>query len=326
VTDANLVLGYLDPGYFLGGRMPLDRAAAERAIRRAVAGPLHLDPVAAAWGIHSVVNENMAAAARLHLIEHNRDPGTFSLVAFGGAGPAHAAAVGHLVGVREVIFPAGAGVASATGALVAPLAFAFARTHVTTLDRLDTAAVRGLYEEMEREARRTLAAAAVDAAAVRVRRSADLRFAGQYHELEVPLPAGAFADGWADDLCRAFLARYRETYGRELTGLPIEALNWKIVAEGGGARVTLAEEPAAAGDPAPALKGSRPVYFPRPQAGYVDCPVYDRYRLAPGMALAGPAILEEREATIVLRPGDGARVDGYRNVVVRLDEGPQARD
>jgi N-methylhydantoinase A len=154
-----------------------------------------------------------------------------------------------------------------------------------------------------------------------VRRSADLRFAGQYHELEVPLPEGAFADGWADELRQAFLARYRQVYGRTLTGLPVEALNWKIVAEGGGTRLTLAEEPGAGGDPTAALKGRRPVYFPRPRAGYVACPVYDRYRLTPGMALAGPAILEEREATIVLWPGDAGRVDGYRNLVVRPDEG-----
>jgi len=320
VTDANLVLGYLDPGYFLGGRMRLDTEAAERALRGNVAEPLHMDLVAAAWGIHSVVNENMAAAARLHIIEKNRDPRDFALVAFGGAGPAHAAAVGRLIGTRELIFPFGAGVASAIGALVAPLSFAFTRAYVVMLDAIRDAPIAELFAEMEREAGRALVAAGVAPDTVRVRRAADLRFAGQYHELEVPLPGRAFDRDWDEDLRATFLQRYREQYGRELSGLPIEALNWKIVAEGGGTRVQLTPEEATGGDPASARKGTRPVYFPRPQAGYLDCPIYDRYRLAPGMTLVGPAIVEEREATIVLWPGDAARVDGYRNLTVRLPE------
>jgi N-methylhydantoinase A len=155
---------------------------------------------------------------------------------------------------------------------------------------------------------------------VAVRRSADLRFAGQYHELEVPLPEDTFAPGWERALAEAFLARYRQTYGRELTGLAIEALNWKVIAEGGGAHLALAEEPVVPGDPAAALKGRRPVYFPRPGPGYVDCPVYHRDRLTPGTPVAGPAIVEEREATIVLWPGDAGHVDGYRNLTVRLAE------
>jgi len=155
---------------------------------------------------------------------------------------------------------------------------------------------------------------------VRVRRAADLRFAGQYHELEVPLPEGAFGPGWVDTLRDAFLARYREQYGRELTGLPIEALNWKIVAESTETHVRLTPEPPTEDDPSVARKGARSVYFPRPAPGYVESPVYDRYRLTPGMAITGPAIVEEREATIVLWPGDTAVVDGYRNLVVRLPE------
>jgi N-methylhydantoinase A/oxoprolinase/acetone carboxylase beta subunit len=173
---------------------------------------------------------------------------------------------------------------------------------------------------METEARRTLAAAGIAPEQVVVHRAADLRFAGQYHELEVPLPENAFAPGWEDDLRAAFFARYREHYGRALTGLPVEALNWKIVAEGRGTQVALAAEEEITGNAETARKGSRPVYFPRPEAGYVACPVYDRYRLAPGMTLIGPAIVEEREATIVLSPGDVARVDRYRNLTVQRAE------
>ncbi len=188
------------------------------------------------------------------------------------------------------------------------------------LDAIRDAPIAELFGEMEREAERALAAAGVAPESVRVRRAADLRFAGQYHELEVPLPAGAFDHDWEEALRAAFVQRYREQYGRELSGLPIEALNWKIVAEGGGPRVQLLPEASTGGDPAGAHKGTRPVYFPRPEPGYQECPIYDRYRLAPGMTLIGPAIVEEREATIVLWPGDAARVDGYRNLTVRLPE------
>ena len=320
VSDANLVLGYLAPDSFLGGRMTLNTDAARQAIDAVVGQPLGLETVDAAWGIHSIVNENMAAAARLHIIERNRDPRDFTLVAFGGAGPAHASAVGRLIGSKEILFPIGAGVASAIGALVAPLSFSFTRAHITKLTALDNDAVQSLYGEMEAEASRVLSVAGVEEGNIQIRRSVDLRFAGQYHELEVPLPDSAFGEGWEKDLAAAFIARYREQYGRELTGLPIESLNWKIVAEGGGAQLTLAEEaiPATVADAIPARH--RDVYFPQPEPGYVTCPVYDRTTLSPGMRIDGPAIIEEAEATIVIWPGDSAFVDGYRTLVVTIDQ------
>jgi N-methylhydantoinase A len=321
VTDANVILGYLDPEYFLGGRLPLDRGAAEQAVRSSVAEPLRLDLVAAAWGIHSLVNENMAAAARLHILERNRDPRSFALFVSGGAGPAHACAVARLIGARTLIFPLGIGVASAAGALVAPLSFSFSRTSLARLEAVATDAILLLYSQMEEEARRTLFAAGVDPAHVSVRRSVDLRFAGQYHELEVPLADHDPSEGWQERLRASFLARYQQRYGRVVGGLAIEAVHWKTVAEASEARITLVPDPLLAADPAAALKGNRPVYFPRPNAGYVDCPIYDRYRLAPGTRLAGPAIVEEREATVVLWPGDAATVDGYRNLIAQIEEG-----
>jgi N-methylhydantoinase A/oxoprolinase/acetone carboxylase beta subunit len=320
VTDANLILGYLDPGYFLGGRLALDRAAATHAVRH-VAEPLGIDLATAAWGIHSIVNGNMAAVARLHILERNRDPRDFTLFVSGGAGPAHAAAVARLIGVRNLIFPMGIGVASAVGALVAPLSFSFTRTYLTDLDAAASEHIERLYGQMEEEARRTLAAAGVDQDTVTVRRSVDLRYTGQYHTLEVSLPEESLAPDWQRRLRETFLERYRQRYGRAIEGQAIEAVNWKTTAEGGEARVALAPEAASAdANAALALKARRHAYFPRPAPGYVDCPVYDRYRLGPGTVLVGPAIIEEREATIVLWPGDEARVDGYHNLLVSLSE------
>jgi N-methylhydantoinase A/oxoprolinase/acetone carboxylase beta subunit len=283
-----------------------------------------------------------AAAPRLHILERNRDPRAFTLFVSGGAGPAHASAVARLIGVRSLIFPLGIGVASAVGALVAPLSFAFTRTYLTDLDAAGSEQVSRLYAGMEGEARRALAAAGVDQQTVSVRRSVDLRYAGQYHTLEVPLPAdGAVAragladeagetpalpvnvvpPGWQQRLRATFLERYRQRYGRAIEGLAIEAVNWKTTAEGGEARITLAPAPVGEGGAAAtARKATRPAYFPQPTPGYVECPVYDRYRLEPGSSLVGPAIIEEREATIVLWPGDTARVDGYRNLLVTLSK------
>ena len=184
VTDANLLLGYLDEGYFLGGRMALDRRAAETALAR-LGEMLGLSALETAWGIHRIANENMAAAARIHAIEKNKDPRRYSLFAFGGAGPAHAVGVASLLDIGEVIFPPGAGVASALGCLVAPPVFSQARTYAGRLDSLDWARVEEVYAGMEREAYNALASASVPAEEVVIERSVDLRLAGQYHELAV---------------------------------------------------------------------------------------------------------------------------------------------
>ncbi|MDI3339030.1 MAG: hydantoinase/oxoprolinase family protein [Sphaerobacter sp.] len=320
VTDANVVLGYLDPGYFLGGRLALQPERARAAIAGRLAEKLGLDPTAAAWGIHAIVNENMAQAARTHLIERNRDPRSVAVVAFGGAGPAHAAAVADILGIRQVIIPFGAGVGSAIGALTAPMALPFVRSHIALLDQCDWALVHALYDEMRAEAARAFAGAG---GAVTYRLAADMRFAGQYHELRVDLPADALGPEGVGAIEAAFRAGYTAAYGRAPSGLGIEVLNWHLIAELPRPAFTLASEPCRERDPQVALKGERPAYFPRPEPGYRPCPVYDRYRLEPGARLAGPCIVEEREATIVVPPAWRATIDGYRNVLLerREDEG-----
>lgn len=316
VTDANLLLGYLDPAAFLGGRMTLRSEQARRAIARFVAEPLGLELGAAARGVHAIVNENMAQAARTHIIERNRDPRSLAMVAFGGAGPAHAASVARILGIRTVIVPLGAGVASAIGALTAPLAMPFTRTYMTTLENCDWSVVQDLYQEMRAEAARALAPVAGEAALIETR-AVDLRFAGQYHELRVTIPEGLELTAESRDaLEAAFAARYRDVYGRVPSGLGVEALNWHLTASVPRPAFRLAPEPVEARDPAPALRGERAVYFDGPEPGERRCPVYDRYRLGPGMQLAGPAIVEERETTIVVPPGWHAKVDAYRNLIL----------
>ncbi|MBI2154705.1 MAG: hydantoinase/oxoprolinase family protein [Candidatus Rokubacteria bacterium] len=310
VTDADLLLGYLDPDFFLGGLMRLDVEAARRAVAERVAAPLGLDLTEAAWGIHRVVNENMAAAARIHGIERGKDLRAYPLFAFGGAGPVHAWEIGKILKVPRVLLPFGAGAISAFGLLAAPLAFDFVRTAPQRLDQAEWQSVNRLYDEMEAEGRRILAAAGVTGSAVGIRRTAEMRYVGQGHEVEVPVPLGALGPNSLDVLTLNFETAYRALYGRTAQGVAIEALNWRLVVsgppheirmEGGGVRATTGGRP-------DALKRRRPASFA--EAGeFVETPVYDRYRLAPGATVEGPAIVEERESTAVIGPGGHVRVD-----------------
>jgi len=321
VTDADLVLGYLDPGYFLGGKMTLDVAAARAAIERDVAGPLGIDILRAAWGIHQVVNENMANAARIHAIERGKDPRAYPVFAFGGAGPVHAWRVSRILQSPRLIVPLGAGVTSTVGFLAAPLAFDFVRSYYGRLDGLDWAHVNGLLDEMEAEGRRILDAAGVAAAEIAVARVAELRYAGQGHEIAVPLPDDALSDASVAGLQLAFEDVYRSLFERIAPGNPVEALSWRVSVAGprpGLPLDQLAGSIDSAVDLAAAIKGERPIYLPEEQS-FVAVPVYDRYRLAPGAAFSGPAVIEERESTVILGPTALAQVDGLLSLIVEED-------
>ena len=316
VTDADLYLGYLDPGYFLGGAMPLDRARAARAIDEAIASPLGISTMRAAWGIHEVVNENMARAAKVHCLERGKDPRDYTLVAFGGAGPVHAFRVAAALRIRRALFPAGAGVMSALGFLVAPPAMELLRAYIVPLAAADLDVVNRLYREMEAEGRALLKTAGVPAAETTVRREAAVRYAGQSYDLLVPVPGGTLG---RTDLARVharFVRQYRARYHRLNPNVPSEAVNWRVVVAGPRPRIRL-RHPRDGRDAKRARKGAREVYLPE-AGGFVRCPVYDRYGLENGARLAGPAIVEERESTAVIGPGGVVEVDAYNNLRVTV--------
>jgi N-methylhydantoinase A len=317
VTDADLLLGYLDPTYFLGGQMPLDAEAARRAVTEHVARPLGLDAVRAAWGIHRIVNENMANAAHVHLVERGTDPQAYEVFAFGGAGPVHAYGMASLLGAPAIVVPAGAGVASAVGFLTAPPAFEFVHGWYARLPDVDWARVNEFLDDMASQGRALLRNGGVPAAAMRVDRACDLRYEGQGSDVTVPVPAAVLAPESLDDIRTAFEERYRRLYGRTVPGSGLEVVNWRVTVR--GPRPDLRIAPAAPEGTArrDARKGSRPAYFDDAH-GFIDTPVFDRYRLAPGAAVDGPAIIEERESTIVLGSGARARVDEFLNVIVAL--------
>lgn len=318
VTDADLLLGFLDPDFFLGGQMQLDLDAARDAIREKVAEPLGLTVTEAAWGMHQLVNENMAGAARVHAVERGKDPRRYPVFAFGGAGPVHAFRVAQILHSPALIVPPGAGVASTVGFLVAPLAFDFVRSIYAQLDSIDWQEINRIFAEMEAEGRTLLRNSGVAEEDIKVLRSADLRYVGQGHEVSVPVPDGQLGAASLDAIYASFEEVYTRLYQRTAPGNPVESISWRVVVSGPRPNLPLArigETPEQAGEPA--LKGERQVYQPEVQ-DYRPTPVYDRYRLQPGDRIAGPAIIEERESTFVLGPGGVAMVDDLLNLVVEM--------
>jgi len=335
VTDADLLLGYLDAEFFLGGRLRLDREAAHRVVGEHVARRLGLDVTGAAWGIHRVVNENMAAAARIHGIERGRDLRQYPLFAFGGAGPVHCWQVAKILKVPRILIPFGAGAMSAYGLLAAPLAFDFVRTGRQRLDRADWPAINRLFAEMEEEGRALLARAGVAPADIHISRIAEMRHAGQGHEVECAMPLGALSTESLPTITASFENAYRALYHRLPHGVPIEALNWRLTVSGPqpGTGLSGRSEPGRAlirppsvhasrsapttTGSARATKGARQAYFAE-VGGFVETPVYDRYALHAGAEFAGPAIVEERESTAVVGPGARCRVDDGFGLVVEI--------
>ena len=322
VTDADLLLGYLDPAFFLGGEMTLDLAATREAIQTHVADPLGIDVMEAAWGIHQVVNENMANAARVHAVEQGKDPRAYPVFAFGGAGPVHAWSVGRILGAPEVIVPIGAGVLSTVGFLAAPLAFDFVRSLNGLLDELDWVELNRLFNEMESEGRELLSEAGVGVGDMRFTRLAELRYAGQGHEISVELDPGEFTSASAADITTRFEAEYARLYQRSAPGNPIEAVNWRVLISGPSQHLPLdlLSTDSPADNVEAAIKGERAIYLPE-DGRFATVPVYDRYRLGAGMRFSGPAIIEERESTAVINTGAHIRIDELRNLrIVQLND------
>lgn len=315
VTDADLVLGYLDPGYFLGGRMQLDRDSAERAIAERVARPLGLTLRQAARGIFGLVNENMAAAARVYLAERGCDPRQYTLLAFGGAGPVHACDLARRLKMRRIVSPPAAGAASALGFLVAPPTVDLVVSHVARLERLQSGVVEALLRELEDEAARVLAGANVPRDALRIEIAADIRYVGQGHEIPVPVTKELLTRG-GHAIKAEFDAEYERVFGRAVDDVPAEALSWRVRAVGPSPDARWAGGNGAS-SAAGALKGKRPAWF-GDATQPLDTPVLDRYLLSAGAELRGPAIIEERESTAIVPPDADARIDAWGNLVIDL--------
>ncbi len=319
VTDADLVLGYLDADYFLGGQFKIDLDAARRAIAERIAEPAGLSLEEAAWGIHQVVNEGMANAARIHTLERGKDPHRFPVFAFGGAGPVHGYRIAKALGSPALIVPFGAGVMSAVGFLTAPLAFDFVRSWPGRLDALDWQKANALLAEMEAEGQALLEQSGVPSEHIGHQRMADIRYVGQGHEIQVPLPGGQLDGESIPDMMRSFEETYRRLYERLSESVPVEIINWRVISSSPAPQVRLRASENGQSNASMARKGSRKAYFPE-LGGYVDTAVYDRYALSPGASFSGPAIVEERESTVIVGPDGRFRIDEQLNLIVELQD------
>ncbi|WP_420451370.1 hydantoinase/oxoprolinase family protein [Ilumatobacter sp.] len=303
VTDADVVLGLLDPGAFLGGDMPLDGDAAHAAAAQ-IGAALGLDAVGVAAGIHEIVNQNMAAAARMHAVEQGVDLRGVSMIAFGGAGPVHACGVAELLESDTVVFPVNASVLSAFGTLVSPVRIDLARSMPRRLDAIDPAERDDLLDDLRAEGRRVLAAAGSSDDAVRFRYGVDCRYAGQGNEVTVWVGESEPGDesAWPvddDAVLAAFEAEYERIFGLAIPDVGVEVVTWRLSVSADAEHLT-PEGVAAGGDARPVAH--RPMVFGRAMTP-VDAPVYERHRLGAGATFSGPCVVEERETTAVIRPG-----------------------
>lgn len=316
ITDANLVLGRLNPAFFLGGEIILDAAASRQAILERCARPLNLDVLQAASGIVDIANAHMISAMRLISVQRGYDPRDFVLVAFGGAGPLHANALAHELGIPTVLIPPSPGIASALGMLMTDIAHAFVATRRQTLSGLAPQALSALFGDFERQGEALLAQEGVEPSQRRLLRSVDLRYQGQSHELTVAVPSGVLTSQHVAALHEQFHTAHTRAYGYAAREDAIELVNVRLTAVGVSPKPRFPALPQGTPDPAAALKGRRPVWF-RESNAFQECPVFARERLRQGNVLLGPAIVEELDATTVIHPGYQASVDQHGNLLLQ---------
>ncbi|MGD8294299.1 MAG: hydantoinase/oxoprolinase family protein [Desulfobacterales bacterium] len=317
VTDADLLLGYLDPDYFLGGTMPLDKTASERALEEKVAKPLGTTTVGAAFGIHDLINETMAAAAKTHIAEKGGNPNIVTISAFGGAGPVHAYGLAKKIGAPRIIVPPLAGVGSALGFFTAPVAFDLTRSHRVTLDDADFREIEALFQELEKEGTAILQQAGKDDT-ILFERTLMMRFVGQGAETDLRLENKPFHLWDKSEIRGLFDNVYKKLYGRTYPDTPVEFVTFKVRASLPQREFRIPPLQKTTGKLAECVKGERQA-FSLESKEYIPFTVYDRFKLFPGAVMNGPAIIEEKESTIIIGEDAQASVDEYGFVWISLN-------
>lgn len=319
VTDADLLLGYLDENYFLGGEMKLDKEAAKLAVMEKIASPLGVTYVQAIWGIHDVINETMAAAAKTHIAEKGGNPKIVTIAAFGGAGPVHAYGLAQKLGAPRLLVPPNAGVGSALGFFTAPRAFDLLRSHKVSLVEARLGEIEAIFAALEEEAGKTLMKDGTGES-IRFERSLDMRFVGQGAETNIPAPAGPLSGLGKAEIRRLFDNVYERLYGRTYPDSEVEFINFKVRAVLPEKLLQLPKLKKKRGQTIEAaVKGTRKAYSPAAR-DFIPYTVYDRYKLFPGAAFRGPAIIEERESTVIVGEKAQVRSDEFGFLRVDLKE------
>lgn len=310
VTDANLLLGRINPRSALGDKKELDTGLAMRSIEEKIARPLGLKAEAAAEGILKVVNANMVRAIRLVSVRRGHDPREYALMCFGGAGPLHGASLARDLDMAKVVIPRYPGVTSALGMLWADVRLDFSRTFLAPVNSVTLERLCGQYAVMEREGTARLKDEGFDENRITLVRQADLRYAGQSYEITLPLPGGPLSENELEQIKRSFHAAHEREYGWRREEAEVELVNLRLAALGS---LPKAGEPPASirsGEPEP--YGFRKVYF----EGFINTPVYRREDLAPGFSIRGPAVVEQDDSTTLLYPGMAGKCDRYGNLII----------
>jgi N-methylhydantoinase A len=312
VTDADVVLGRIDPTTFSGGKMALDVEGAKHAIAERIAAPLRLEAEHGALGISEIVDENMANAARVHAIESGKDMRTRTMIAFGGAAPLHAARVAEKLGIGRVLVPANAGVGSAVGLLRAPVAYEVVRGRLMRLSNFDADSANAIFSDMRAEAEEIVRRAAPKVA-LSEQRSAFMRYRGQGHEIAVKLPVRAFAPSDRTTIAELFNAAYRRLYSRPIPGVEIEILSWVLAVAAPAEGELGAPLPVQIHEAKP--RSRRSVFDPE-SGTFQEVPIYWRADLAPGARIRGPAVIAEDETSTVVSPSFDAMIDSFGYIVL----------
>jgi N-methylhydantoinase A len=318
VTDADLLLGYLDENYFLGGEMKLDKEEARQGVMEKIAKPLGVTFVQAVWGIHDLINETMAAAAKTHIAEKGGNPKIVTVAAFGGAGPVHAYGLAKKLGAPRIIVPPNAGVGSALGFFTAPRAFDLVRSHKVALADADFKEIEKIFKDLEKQGTETLKKSGRNEA-IRFDRSLDMRFVGQGSETNVPLAERVFTKVRREEIRERFDRIYEKLYGRTYPDSAVEFINFKV-------RASLPErlfkfsklERKKGRSLKTAIKGERLAYSGVTK-DFIPYTVYDRYELFSNATFKGPAIIEEKESTLIVGEDATVSVDEYGFLWVELD-------
>ncbi len=319
VTDADLLLGYLDENYFLGGTMKLDKEGARRGVEEKIAKPLGVSFIQAVWGIHDLINETMAAAAKTHIAEKGGNPKIVTIAAFGGAGPVHAYGLAKKLGAPRMLIPPNAGVGSAMGFFTAPRAFDLLRSHKVSLASASFEEVEKIFRGLEDDAGKILKKEAADDTII-YERSVDMRFVGQGSEIKVSVVQGDFAKFSKTDIRRSFDNVYEKLYGRTYPESEVEFINFKIRASLPERLLQLPKQSMKEGQTIDgAIKGQRPAYSPMAK-DFIPYTVYDRYKLFPGASFQGPAIIEEKESTLIVGEDGAVSIDDFGFLWIDLKE------
>ncbi len=321
-TDADLLLGYLDPDYFAGGKLRLDPVRARRAIETHIAWPLGLDVDEAAAGMYRVINTNMAHGVREVTVKRGLDPRAFPLVVAGGAGALHACMIARELEMPLLIVPPTASVLCAAGMLLSDLQHDFVRSSVTPLAAADWRALLSLVDEMTAAGASQLEVEGIPPERATHQAALDLRYIKQYHEVTVPVPRAAIERADLDGIAALFHARHNQLYGYDLAaeGTPLELINVRVKSVGLAEKPALPRLQAGGTDPGAALKGRRRVFLPE-RVAFGEAPVYDGHRLRAGNVIPGPALIERTDTTIFVSESFSARVDGLGSCVLSASAG-----